>query len=199
MQLWHGTLRQWVISGQISTLLGQQWNTWQRNWFALSVWRGSSKATGCAIPVPHPAHPNRYKHPHAQLRCAHFDLLWICGPSSEAFDAVPFTTHICCDCKHPRALPPHGRLAPDAEFIEDGDTGRVCTTRPGGDKTHNFLLLLSFKSSAKIWFKQLKILLTEINIGRRTFDLRDSSFHLQIHYPLLNCGVYYKSLFLHSL
>lgn len=125
MQLWHGTLRQWVISGQISTLLGQQWNTWQRNWFALSVWRGSSKATGCAIPVPHPAHPNRYKHPHAQLRCAHFDLLWICGPSSEAFDAVPFTTHICCDCKHPRALPPHGRLAPDAEFIEDGDTGRA--------------------------------------------------------------------------
>lgn len=52
MQIRYGTLREWVISGQTSTLLGQRWNIQSYNWFTLPVWRGSSKAGACGCAAP---------------------------------------------------------------------------------------------------------------------------------------------------
>lgn len=76
---------------------------------------------------------------------------------------------------------------------------RVCTGATEVIKHRSSFCCSCINPVLKYNLKRLKILLTEINFSWRTFDLRDSSFHFQIHYPILNYGFYYKSLFLHSL
>lgn len=76
---------------------------------------------------------------------------------------------------------------------------KVCTGATEVIKHRSSFCCSCINPVLKYNLKWLKILLTEINFSWRTFDLRDSSFHFQIHYPILNYGFYYKSLFLHSL
>lgn len=76
---------------------------------------------------------------------------------------------------------------------------KVCTGATEVIKHRSSFCCSCINPVLKYNLKRLKILLTEINFSWRAFDLRDSSFHFQIHYPILNYGFYYKSLFLHSL
>lgn len=163
-----------------------------------------ARKPGVCVLAPHPSHLSCWKHPCAQPPSTVSVLHEVWGPSSKMFSAAPFSKGICCErptVAHPGedvvSVPP--RLVCWGVQMCCCCGAKFCPGSHRSDKTRDFFLLPFCKSSAKIWFKQLKILLTEISFSWRTFDLRDSSLHFQIHYPILNYGFYYKSLFLHSL
>lgn len=160
----------------IGVWLLDQDGEWGRNWVFVQP---------CSSPSP----AELVEHPCTQSQCpvpALHSQFWLL-PSARALQS-----HKACQWWRWRcsSAPPPFAATPVL---------RVCTGATEMIKHRSSFCCSCINPVLKYNLKWLKILLTEINFGWRTFDLRDSSFHFQIHYPILNYGFYYKSLFLHSL
>lgn len=198
MGTWHGTLGEWVIPGQTSTsrasggnvliccvidLLDQD-GEWARNWvFVLTLLLSQpSQAAGASLcPAMMPSSCPSFPVLAAPLSQGGFWGTVVAHPNEDE-DVGVHQPHLLLLCKF--AVSPGLKVCIGATEVIKHRSSFCCSW---------------INPVLKYNFKRLKILLTEINFSWRTFDLRDSSFHFQIHYPILNYGFYYKSLFLHSL
>lgn len=156
----------------------------------------SERGTGCLCwPCSSPSPAKLLEHPCAQPRCpvpALHSQFWLL-PSARVFFRGTAVSHPNED---EDVHQPHLLLV--CRFAVAPGL-KVCIGATEVIKHRSSFCCSCINPVLKYNFKRLKILLTEINFSWRTFDLRDSSFHFQIHYPILNYGFYYKSLFLHSL
>lgn len=194
MGTWHGTLGEWVtldFHPHPGLVLGVYWcvidllelhGGWGGNWGFVQTLLLSqpSWADGTSIPVP--SHGAQFLPPFPVL-AAPFSQggCWGTMVAHPDEDEGLHQPHLLLLCRF--AAAPGLKVWAHPEVIKHRSS--FCCSCINPVLKHNL--------------KRLKILLTEINFSWRTFDLRDSSFHFQIHYPILNYGFYYKSLFLHSL